>query len=199
MPRRARERLEMTSPGALAAVRDLLRAFGIDPDEPRFADTPRRVAQAYEEFFAGVGLDERAPLRRGDAVPAGVDIVTLRGLEFRSTCAHHLLPFAGVVDVVYVPRERLVGIGSIVRTLEIISTRPQLQEHLAQELADAVHDGAQAHGALVRISARHSCIADRGPREAASTVVVLASSGCLRDPAQRTAALHSLQAPDAPC
>ena len=137
--RKATTALEELSPAD--AVRTLLAASGVDPDDPRLADTPRRVAQAYAELFDGVGLDERAPLRRGDPVPDGLDFVALRGLEFRSTCAHHLLPFSGTVHAAYVPVERLVGIGSIVRSLEILSTRPQLQEGLSQQFADALRGG----------------------------------------------------------
>lgn len=97
----------------------------------RLADTPRRVAQTYVDVFAGVELDERAPLRKGGPVPEGVDFVALRGLEFRSTCAHHLLPFSVSVHIAYVPGDWLVGIGSIGRSRQILSTRPQLQEELA--------------------------------------------------------------------
>lgn len=183
----------MNEPSATDAVRELLAASGVDPDDPRLADTPRRVVQTYAELFTGVRLDERAPLRRGDAVPEGLDFVALRGLEFRSTCAHHLLPFSGTVHVAYVPVERLVGIGSIVRSLEILSTRPQLQEALSQQFADALHEGAGAAGAIVVIEARHSCIADRGPREAASSMVTVASSGSLRDPDKRAGALLALR------
>jgi GTP cyclohydrolase I len=178
------------------AVETLLSAAGIDPRPDMMADTPKRVAATFVELFAGVGLDERTPLGRGDRVPRGVDVVCLRALEFRSMCAHHLLPFSGSVSVAYAPVERLVGIGSIVRTLEILSARPQLQECLAQELADAVRVGAGAAGALVVVDARHSCVADRGPREADSTFVTIAVSGSFLDPARRRDALSALRGLD---
>lgn len=178
---------------AMDAVRALLAASGVDPDVPMLADTPARVAASLRELFAGVGEDATAPLRRGDAVPEGLDIVCLRGIEFRSVCAHHLLPFSGTVDIAYLPVARLVGIGAIVRTLEILSTRPQIQEHLADELAQALHLGMDAAGALVVFEARHSCVADRGPREAGSVFTTVASSGVLGADGRRQDAIALLR------
>src|SRR5215207_5304290 len=129
---------EVDIDAAIEAVSSLLRAFGIDPDHPQLRQTPHRVAMSFAELFGGVGADPHAPLRRGDPVPSGIELIGLRDLEFRSICSHHLLPFSVVVHVAYLPTTHIVGIGSIVRTLEILSTRPQLQEHLCQELADAL-------------------------------------------------------------
>jgi GTP cyclohydrolase I len=189
----------MTSPESavdLGAAEDavvrLLRAFRIDVSDPRLQRTPERVALSFAELFSGIGVDEFAPLRRGDAVPAGIDIVALRDLEFRSICAHHLLPFSGVAHIAYVPTTHLIGIGSIVRSLEVLSTRPQLQENLSQELAEALRVGANADGALVITEARHSCIADRGPREAASRMMSVAAVGVLREPTRRSEAMRVL-------
>lgn len=177
-----------------AAIATILTAAGVDPADPVLKATPQRVAAAYAELFAGVAQDECEPLRRGDAVPPGTQFVALNGLEFRSVCAHHLLPFSGSVSVVYAPVERIVGIGSIIRSLEIVSTRPQLQEKLGQELAEALVRGAAASGALVIIQARHSCIADRGPREATSSMRTLAVAGDLHDERRRSEALTHLAA-----
>lgn len=176
-------------PAAERAVRLLMRACGVDPDDPVLQATPQRVALSMQELLSGLGCDPLAPLQRGDVVPDGTMFIALNDLEFRSICAHHLLPFSGSVSAVYSPVDRIVGIGSIIRTLEILSTRPQLQEHLTQQFAEALVAGAGASGAVVVTQARHSCIADRGPREAASRLRTVAVAGDLHDPSRRAEAL----------
>lgn len=148
------------------AVRALLQAYGLDSGPRNCRETPRRVAATFRELLAGVGQDELAPLRRGDAVPDGLDIVCLREIEFRSLCAHHLLPFSGVVSVAYVPVRRIVGIGSIVRTLDILSTRPLLQKALAQQLRrpSAPARTPREHWCSSRPGIRASRTGDRGRR-----------------------------------
>ena len=175
-----------------AAVEALLTAAGLDTRDPLLRATPQRVAQTIDELFAGVGADPHEPLKRGDDVPPGTQLVALKDIEFRSVCAHHLLPFSGSVSVAYRPVQRIVGIGSIIRALEILSTRPQLQEALTQQFADAMVVGAGASGALVIVQARHSCIADRGPREATSSLRTVAASGDLASGAGRGEALSHL-------
>lgn len=176
------------------AVRALLRACGVDPSDSLLAGTPQRVAATFAELFTGVGQDETAPLRRGDSVPEGMELVALNDIEFRSVCVHHLLPFSGTVSVVYSPVERIVGIGSIIRTLDVLSSRPQLQEQLTHQLAEAIVTGAGASGALVVMQARHSCIADRGPREAESSLRTVAASGDLVEGDKRWEALQAAHA-----
>ena len=162
---------------AADAVRDLIRCLGLDPDVPELAGTPERVVSSFSEMLGGTREDPSAPLRRGDAVPIGTEMVSLSGIGFRSVCAHHLLPFSGTANITYLPHSRIVGIGSIVRCLEILSTRPQMQEKLGQELADMLVSGAGASGAVVVLEARHACIADRGPREAESQLRTVAAAG----------------------
>lgn len=179
--------------GVAAAARLLLEASGLDMQDPLLQGTPRRMAHAFREFFSGVWEDELVPLRRGDAVPDGTGLVALKDLEFRSVCAHHLLPFSGLLHVIYEPVQRVVGIGSIARTVAILTARPQLQEALAQQLAHAIVEGAEAAGCLIVIEARHACIADRGPRERTSRLVTTASAGALMDRSRRTEALLALR------
>lgn len=174
-------------------VRQLLQAAGADIDHPMLAGTPLRVASTIAELFSGISEDPHAPLLRGDEVPTGTQLVALTDIEFRSVCAHHLLPFSGAVSIAYRPIERIVGIGSIIRALGILSSRPQLQEGLTQEFADVLAKGAGASGALVIMRARHSCIADRGPREADAELRTLAAAGDLRNGILRTEALTLLQ------
>lgn len=172
-----------------AAVAEILVAIGDDPTRPGLLTTPQRVAEAYAEFFAGLGVDPVALLR--DEVEMQTDpgergeLVLQRGIALRSICEHHLLPFTGVAHVAYLPAERLTGLGRIARVVEALASRPQLQERLAEEIADALDAGLAPHGVLVVIDARHGCVGARGPRQPESSTVTIASRGMLADPLRR--------------
>lgn len=181
-----------------AAVAELLAAVGEDPARPELRSTPRRIAEAYREFFAGVGVDPQIHLEDAQDLPAGNgelgELVLLRGIRFRSMCEHHLLPFAGVAHVGYLPARRIVGLGRIPRVVETLSSRPQLQERLTEQIADALETGLDPRGVLVVLDARHSCVTSRGTRQEGSTTVTLASRGQLGDPAARAEALALIAA-----
>lgn len=181
------------SPRIEAAVVELLAAIGEDPTRPGLVDTPRRVAEAYGEYFAGLGGDPLAPLRDASVldVAAGErgELVLLRDLAFRSTCEHHLLPFTGVAHLAYVPGDRIVGLGRLPQVLDIVSARPQLQERLGEQVADALDEGLEPRGVLVVLDARHGCVSARGPQQAESTTVTIASRGTLADPAVQAGVL----------
>lgn len=172
-----------------AAVRELLGAIGEDVARPGLLDTPRRVAESYGEFFSGLGVDPLSHL--DDAIELGPgelgELVLLRDIEFRSICEHHLLPFIGVAHLAYIPRSRVVGLGRLPRVVETIAARPQLQERLTEEIADALQRGLDARGVLVVLDASHACVSARGVRQTRSTTVTLASRGELAEPAQRAA------------
>lgn len=174
-----------------AAVTELLAAIGDDPARPGLVDTPRRVGEAYAEFFAGLGVDPVAVLRAGavEEAPEHPGPVVLRDVAFRSICEHHLLPFTGVAHLAYQPRTRVAGLGRLVAALEALAARPQLQERLTEQVADALLEGLEADGVLVVLDARHQCVAARGPRQADSTTVTVAARGTLADPAARSATL----------
>ena len=184
-----------------AAVLEILAAIGDDPGRAGLASTPRRVAEAYAEFFAGVGVDAPA-LVRAAAVPAEPgrlgELVVVRDVEFRSVCEHHLLPFLGVAHVAYVPGERLLGLGAVPRVVDAVAARPQLQERLGEELADALDAGAAPAGVLVVLEAVHGCVTTRGPRQVRSSTVTVASRGVLADSAARAEALALIGAPREP-
>lgn len=174
-----RERIE-------AAVAELLLAIGEDPGREGLAFTPQRVAGAYAEFFAGLGEDPLEHL--AGSVPIGeheAEVVLLRGIEFRSICEHHLLPFLGVAHVAYLPNERVVGLGRIPRVVETLAARPQLQERLTEEIADTIERGLDARGVLVVLDAVHGCVTARGQRQTGSSTVTLASRGTLDEPVAR--------------
>jgi GTP cyclohydrolase I len=170
-----------------AAVEELLSALGEDPSSPTLADTPSRVAAAYIELFAGVGVDATAILAEDAmALPSPLtEVVALRGIPFRSVCEHHLLPFTGEAAVAYLPGDRIAGLGHIARALEALASRAQLQERLTEQLATAVEEGLGARGVLVLVSASHACLWARGTRTTGANAVTLASRGELSDPARR--------------
>ena len=172
-----------------AAVAEVLAAIGEDPARPGLAATPQRVAQAYAEYFAGVGVDPTVHLADAEELAADADelseLVLLRGISFRSMCEHHLLPFTGFAHIAYVPGTRIVGLGKLPKVVETVSSRPQVQERLTEEIADAFVDGLDPRGVLVVLDATHTCVTTRGSRQVGSTTVTLASRGVLSEPARR--------------
>ena len=176
-----------------AAVAELLAAIGEDASRPGLEATPRRVAEAYAEFFAGLDQDPLEPLRDAAdflAEPGQLgELVLLRDIAFRSVCEHHLLPFTGVAHIAYLPGERIVGLGRLPQVVEILSARPQLQERLGEQIADTLDAGLAPRGVLVVLDARHSCVTARGSRQAQSTTVTIASRGELSDPVARAEAM----------
>lgn len=173
-------------------VRELLEAIGEDPDRPGLKSTPERVASAYAEFFAGVGEDPAAPLAhtisvsRGPApetLPSGA--VMLRGIRFRSVCEHHLLPFRGHAHIAYLPGEQVVGLGALPKVVEILASRPQVQERLGEQIADAIAGSLDTRGVLVVLDASHECVTMRGDQQSDASTVTIAARGELAEPAAR--------------
>jgi GTP cyclohydrolase I len=179
-----------------AAVAEILAAIGEDPSRPGLATTPARVAESYADFFNGLGVDPLTHLANAtelDLAPEEMgELVLLRDIHFRSMCEHHLLPFTGVAHVGYVPARRIVGLGKIPRVVETLASRPQLQERLTEEIAQALEDGLAPRGVLVVLDATHGCVSARGVRQAKSSTVTLATRGTLSDPVERSGVLALL-------
>mgnify|MGYP000140766363 CR=1 FL=1 len=165
-----------------AAVAEILLAIGENPARPGLLETPRRVAELYSELFAGVGLGGRL-----DGVIEGEsgEFVLVRDIQFRSICEHHLLPFLGVAHVAYAPDGHIVGLGHIAELVTTLASRPQLQERLTDEVADAITNALAPRGVLVVLDASHGCVSARGPRQTKSSTVTIATRGSLGDPAAR--------------
>jgi GTP cyclohydrolase I len=175
-----------------ALVRELLEAIGEDPDRPGLRLTPERVADAYGEFFSGVGADAAAPLAhtisvaRGpapDTLPSGA--VMLRDIRFRSVCEHHLLPFRGHAHIAYLPGEKVVGLGALPRVVDILASRPQVQERLGEQIADVIAASLDTRGVLVVLDASHECVTMRGGQQADASTVTIAARGELTEPVAR--------------
>ena len=174
------------------AVLEILLAIGEDPSRPGLERTPQRVAEAYADFFGGLDVDplehlaDAVPIGASEAgVPATSDAVILRNLSFRSVCEHHLLPFVGTAHVAYLPGDRVVGLGRIPAVVDTLARRPQLQERLAEEIADTLEAGLDPKGVLVILDAQHRCVTTRGARQERSSTVTIASRGALSEPAAR--------------
>ena len=170
-----------------AAVAEILAAIGEDGARPGLESTPQRVAQAYADFFSGLEVDPQSHLVDTIQLADGElgELVLLRDLEFRSVCEHHLLPFTGTAHIAYIPNQRVVGLGKLPRVLDTLASRPQLQERLTEEVADALETGLEPLGVLVVLDAVHGCVSARGVRQAKSSTVTMATRGTLSDPVAR--------------
>ncbi len=167
---------------AEAAVRELLVAIGEDPDREGLLDTPARVARACSELFAGLAEDPSSHLRRQFCEPGNEEMVIVRDIPFTSMCEHHLLPFTGRAHVAYIPRDgRITGLSKIARCVEGYARRPQVQERLTSQVADAIMQVLEPHGALVVVEAEHMCMTARGIRKPGSLTVTSAVRGTLRE------------------
>lgn len=168
-----------------AAVVELLHAIGEDPTKANFSSTPKRVAEAYAEFFAGVGQDPLEHLSESVPIDQLSDAVVVTDITVRSMCEHHLLPFLGVAHVAYLPGDRVVGLGKLPRVVNTLAARPQMQESLTEQIADALVEGLDPRGVLVVVEARHQCVAARGVEQTNSRTITIASRGELTEPAAR--------------
>lgn len=148
---------------AEAAVRVLLGWLGEDPDRAGLKKTPARVASAFEDWFAGYQLDPAELLGSSFQEVNHYDrIVTLRDIEFASHCEHHMAPILGRVHLAYLPHKRLAGISKLVRVVEAISRRLQVQERMTAEIAQAIDQALQPRGVAVVVEAQHQCMTTRG-------------------------------------
>lgn len=177
-----------------AAVRELLAAIGEDPNREGLVGTPDRVARACEELFGGIGQDPAAHLRKQFHEESGGGIVVVRDIPFHSMCEHHLLPFVGVAHVAYLPREgRITGLSKIARCVAGFAARPQVQERLTAQVADAMVAELEPEGVLVVMEAEHTCMTMRGIRVAGAKTTTIATHGAFdADASLRAEALSLL-------
>ena len=176
---------------AAAAVRELLVAIGEDPDRDGLRETPDRVARAYHEFTAGLRQSAEDVLTT--TFDVGHDeFVLVKDLELWSMCEHHLVPFTGVAHVGYIPASdgRITGLSKLGRLVDVFARRPQVQERLTTQVADALVRILEPRGAIVVVEAEHLCMTMRGVRKPGSRTVTSAVRGQLRDdPATRAEAM----------
>lgn len=164
------------------AVREILLAIGEDPDRDGLRDTPARVARACEEQFSGLGQEPESVL--STVFDAGHDeMVLVRDIDFYATCEHHLIPFFGVAHVGYIPNEKgqLTGLSKLARLVDLYARRPQVQERMTSQIADALMSVLEPSGVIVVIEAEHLCMAMRGVRKPGARTVTSAVRGSFRD------------------
>jgi len=173
------------------AVREILLAIGEDPEREGLRETPARVARAYAEQYAGIGRDPREVLATVFDEHHD-EIVLVRDIEMYSSCEHHLTPFHGRAHVGYIPNDagQITGLSKLARLVDLYAKRPQVQERLTSQVADALVDVLRPLGVIVVIEAEHLCMSMRGVRKPGAMTVTSAVRGIFRtDPATRSEAL----------
>ncbi|AIF41632.1 MULTISPECIES: GTP cyclohydrolase I FolE [Dermacoccus] len=173
-----------------AAVREILLAVGENPDREGLVETPARVARAYAEIFAGLRQNPEDVLVKTFDVDHE-ELILVRDIEVYSTCEHHLVPFHGVAHVGYIPSTsgRVTGLSKLARLVDVFAKRPQVQERLTTQIADALVEHLDAQGVIVVIEAEHLCMSMRGIRKPGARTITSAVRGQLRNPATRAEAM----------
>ena len=180
-------------PRAEAAVRELLIAVGEDPNREGLAETPARVARSYREMFAGLAQTPADVLSKTFSIDHD-EMILVRDIEVYSTCEHHLVPFHGVAHLGYIPAldGRVTGLSKLARLVDVFAKRPQVQERLTTQVADALVEYLGVQGVIVVVEAEHLCMSMRGIRKPGSRTITSAVRGQLRDPATRAEAMSLL-------
>ena len=181
---------------AEAAVRTLIRWAGDDPRREGLADTPRRVAQSFEELFTGYRTEPSEILDRVfEEVEGYGDIVLVRDIPFSSHCEHHMIPFTGCAHIAYYPSEGVVGLSKLARVVDAFARRLQTQEALTVQIAETVDEALRPRGVAVMLEAQHLCMSMRGVRKAGASTLTTQFTGVFRDdPAEQVRFLTLLRA-----
>jgi GTP cyclohydrolase I len=184
-------RTEVDELEVVRCVHGLIRALGEDPDREGLRETPARVARMYKELLAGVGQSPADHLQR--VFEARYDeMVLVRDIDFYGLCEHHLLPFYGKAHVAYLPRDKVAGLSKLARTVDTFARRPQLQEQLTTQIADALMRHLNARGALVVIEAEHLCMKIRGVHKTNASMLTSAVRGVFKGNATTRAEAFAL-------
>jgi GTP cyclohydrolase I len=173
---------------AAAAVRELLLALGEDPDREGLKETPARVARAFKENFEGLWKSPEEVLTTTFDI-GHEELVIIRDIEVFSHCEHHLTPFHGMAHVGYIPRGKITGLSKVARLVDLFARRPQVQERLTTQIADAMVKILDPMGVIVIIDCEHLCMSMRGVRKSRARTTTSAVRGVLRDPATRAEAI----------
>jgi GTP cyclohydrolase I len=179
--------------GIRKAIVSIMKAIGEDPKREGLVDTPARIAEMYAELFMGLGMDPKEELTVGFE-EGHREMVIVRDIPFYSMCEHHLLPFYGVAHIGYIPNAsgRVVGASKLARVVEIIAKRPQIQERMTTQIADAIVDGLKPDGVAVIVQAEHLCMIMRGIKKPGSAIVTSALRGTFRNKARTRTEFFSL-------
>lgn len=179
-------------------VRLILEGIGEDPDRPGLQRTPQRVAEMYEDVFSGIGAPDPSGLLTAIPGDHHREMVLIRDITFYSVCEHHLLPFHGLAHVAYIPSDHghITGLSKLAEVVRQVAARPQLQERITSEIADAIQTALEPAGALVLIEAEHLCMSMRGVRTPGAKTVTSAVRGIIQaDEATRAEVFALVNAP----
>lgn len=183
----------MDKPKIERAIKDILEAIGEDPNREGLIDTPKRIANMYEEIFAGLNQDEGEHLDVIFKEDDHEELVLVKDIPFHSMCEHHLVPFYGRAHVAYIPKKgKLTGLSKLARVVETVARRPQLQERLTSAVADAIVNKLDPTGVLVVVEAEHMCMTMRGVKKAGSQTITSAVRGNFKTDARSRAEALSL-------
>jgi len=163
------------------AVKTLIAWAGDNPEREGLLDTPKRVVEAYSEFFAGYNEDPKQVLSKTfEEVEEYDDIVLLKNMRLESHCEHHMVPFIGRAHIAYIPNKKVVGISKIARLLDIFSKRLQTQETMTSQIADVINEVLKPRGVAVLIDAEHQCMTTRGIHKAGTTTITKKMTGLFK-------------------
>lgn len=176
----------------MRAVTDILEAVGEDPTRPGLVETPKRVANMYEEMFAGLHQDPKQHLKLFDE-KSNDEMVIVRDIPFASMCEHHLLPFVGKAHIAYIPNDnKIIGLSKFARIVDNFAKKPQVQERLTHDIADFLNDNLKPKGVAVIIEAEHMCMSIRGAKASGSKTQTSALRGSMKTDARTRAEVLAL-------
>ena len=165
------------------AVRLLLEGIGEDPEREGLLETPDRVARMCSQIYGGLDQDAAHHLKK-QFQAIGNNIVLEKDITFYSTCEHHLLPFYGKAHVAYIPNEKVAGLSKLARTVEVFARRPQIQENMTAQIADAIEQNLSPKGVMVMIEAEHMCMTMRGVQKPGSRTSTIVTRGVFSEDVQ---------------
>lgn len=176
----------------MKAVTDILEAVGEDPTRPGLVETPKRVANMYEEMFAGLHQNPKQHLKLFDE-KSNDEMVIVRDIPFASMCEHHLLPFVGKAHIAYIPNDnKIIGLSKFARIVDNFAKKPQVQERLTHDIADFLNDNLKPKGVAVIIEAEHMCMSIRGAKASGSKTQTSALRGSMKTDARTRAEVLAL-------
>ena len=164
-------------------VQLIIEGIGEDAAREGLVETPDRIARMYEEIFAGLNEDASVHLSKTFSTQ-NTDMIIEKDITFYSMCEHHFLPFYGKAHIAYIPNGRVAGLSKLARTVEVYARRPQLQERMTVQIADAIMENIDAKGAMVIIEAEHMCMTMRGIKKPGSRTVTISSKGIFTEDAE---------------
>ncbi len=164
-------------------VQLIIEGIGEDASREGLVETPDRIARMYEEIFAGLNEDAAVHLSKTFSTQ-NTDMIIEKDITFYSMCEHHFLPFYGKAHIAYIPNGRVAGLSKLARTVEVYARRPQLQERMTVQIADAIMENLDAKGAMVIIEAEHMCMTMRGIKKPGSRTVTISSKGIFTEDAE---------------